>query len=109
MKRRVPSRSRTPTRPDRRGAGTATGRSKPKPTPGWKGAATARVGWRNPRTPAVPATLDLRLDEYFTASSLLGLLASQIEEPNKHWVRDWSFAMGEIMATSALRRRKKRA
>jgi hypothetical protein len=56
----------------------------------------------------VPATLDLTLDEYFAATSLLGLLASQAEEPNKQWCRDWSFDMGHTMAAEARKRRRSR-
>ena len=77
-----------------------------KPTPGWKGASQLRVGWRNPRTPAVPATLDLNLTEYFTATSLMGLLASQIDEPDRQWCCDWSFKMGTVMARAAAKRRR---
>jgi hypothetical protein len=91
----------------RSGAGAA-GTRKPdtRPTPGWKGLSTARIGWRNPRTPSVPATLDLTLDEYFTATSLMGLLASQVDEPDPKWCRDWSFRMGRAMAVEARRRRR---
>lgn len=64
-----------------------------------------RRGWRNPRTPSVPATLDLTLDEYFTATSLMGLLASQAEEPDRQWCCDWSFKMGKTMAREARKRR----
>jgi hypothetical protein len=56
----------------------------------------------------VPATLDLTLDEYFTATSLMGLLASQSQEPDKQWCRDWSFHMGRQMAAEARRRRRTR-
>jgi hypothetical protein len=56
----------------------------------------------------VPATLELTLDEYFTATSLMGLIASQVEEPNRRWCRDWSFEMGTMMAKEAQRRRKRR-
>jgi hypothetical protein len=66
-----------------------------------------RVGWRNPRTPAVPATLDITLDEYFTAASIMGLLASQVAEPDRQWCCDWSFKMGRTMAREAARRRRK--
>ncbi len=91
-------------RKNRRGAGT--GGNRKAPTPGWKG--LARVGWRNPRAPSVPATLDLTLDEYFTATSLMGLLASQVDEPNQRWCCDWSFKMGRAMATEAKRLRRAR-
>jgi len=93
----------------RPGAGAAGTRDniRRRPTPGWKGLSSARVGWRNPRTPAVPATLDITLDEYFTATSLMGLLASQVDEPDPKWCRDWSFRMGRTMAAEARRRRRK--
>jgi len=92
----------------RSGAGAGGVRSSPRrrPTPGWKGWSTLRIGWRNPRTPSVPATLDITLDEYFTATSLMGLLAGQIEEPSHKWCRDWSFKMGAMMASFARRRRR---
>jgi hypothetical protein len=38
----------------------------------------------------------------------MGLLAAATREPNKRWVRTWSFDMGEEMAAEALRRRRKR-
>jgi hypothetical protein len=92
-----------------RGAGTDVPRGS-RPTPGWKGrAASPWRGWRNPRTPAVPATLDITLDEYFTATTLMGLLASQDEEPDPQWACDWSFKMGRRMAAKALDLRKRRS
>ena len=101
MKRRPPTQTR---RKPRAGAGGATRRD--KPTPGWKGYAQMRPGWRNPRTPAVPATLDITLDEYFAAASVMGLLASQIEEPDRQWSCEWAFKMGRTMAREARKRRK---
>lgn len=65
----------------------------------------AAMGWRNPRIPSVPATLNLTLDEYFTATSLVGLLSSQTQEPNQRWCCDWSFKMGDTMARAARKRR----
>lgn len=67
-----------------------------------------RLGWRNPRTPSVPAALDLTLEEYFSAGALIGILSSQAEEPDQQWCRDWSFRLGEKMAAEARRRRKSR-
>jgi hypothetical protein len=90
----------------RRGAGADARRTDSTPTPGWKAFSAMRLGWRNPRTPAVPATLDLTLDEYFAATSLMGLLASQAQEPNQRWCCDWSFKMGHTMAREARRRRR---
>jgi hypothetical protein len=65
-----------------------------------------RFGWRNPRSPSVPVTLDLNLDEYFTAGALIGILSSQLEEPDQRWCCDWSFKMGKTMAREARKRRK---
>ncbi len=100
MKRRTP---RPKSKPRPRAVGTVTA----KPTPGWKAKNDLRHGWRNPRTPSVPATLELSLDEYYTAASLLGLISSQAEEPNQDWCRDWSFSMGSKMATEARKRRRR--
>lgn len=111
MKRRTTaSRSMTPRlkAPRRSGAGAATSAGKKRPTPGWKGWGHLLTrGWRNPRTPSVPATLDLTLDEYFAATSLMGLIASQAEEPDHRWCCDWSFKMGKTMAREARKRRRK--
>ncbi len=86
----------------RRGGGTDIASN--GPTAGWK---SHRVlAFANPRTPAVPATLDLQLDDYFAAATLMGLLASQAEKPEKEWACEWSFAMGEIMARRARERRR---
>lgn len=90
-----------------RGAGAATAR-KP-PTPGWKALGHPRGAWKNPRTPSVPATLDLTLEEYFSAGALIGILSSQAEEPNQRWACDWSFQMGRAMAKEARRRRARTA
>lgn len=105
MKRPRPSVQKKP-KPSRRAG--AAGRPS-KPTPGWNGLATLRQGWRNPRTPAVPATLDLTLDEYYAAAAVMGLLASQVQEPDPQWCADWSFKMGRTMAREAQRRRRQRA
>lgn len=109
MKPRPPKRTALKLVAHRNGVGAAGARSNPRrrPTPGWKGWSAAKVGWRNPRTPSVPATLDLTLDEYFAATSLMGLLAGQAEEPSHTWCRDWSFKMGRMMAAEARRRRRK--
>jgi hypothetical protein len=84
------------------GAGTADARKEPRA--GWKSAAA--FGWSNPRPPAVPATLQLSIDEYFAAASLIGLLSAQTEEPNQRWVCDWSFKMGRTMAKAARKQRR---
>lgn len=88
-------------------AGVRRSATPPKPTPGWKARGAPRPGWKNPRAPSVPATLDLTLDEYFAATSLMGLLASQAAEPNQRWCCDWSFKMGQTMAKAARRHRKR--
>ena len=98
-------------RPPRAGAGTAAPvRKATRPTPGWKGRRALHAqtaGWRNPRPPAVPATLDLRLEEYFAAASVMGLIAAQLDEPDQKWCTDWSFRMGRRMALEARRRRRR--
>ena len=105
---RSSSKAPAPRRPvNRRGVGADTRPSARKtPTPGWKGHTLLRVGWRNPRLPSVPATLELNLDEYYTAATLMGLIAGQVEEPSKKWCRDWAFDMGAMMAREAKRRRR---
>lgn len=101
MKRR-PATSRPAAAPRRAGK---SARAK-RPASGWK-PRTLTLGWRNPRTPAVPATLHIDLPEYYAASALMGVIASQGEEPDQQWCRDWSFRMGEMMAQEAHRRRRK--
>lgn len=78
-----------------------------KPTWGWR-PRNAGGGLKNPRPPAVPATLDITLPEYFTAAAAIGLLASQGEEPDQKWVCRWSFGLGARMAAEAKRRRTRR-
>jgi hypothetical protein len=89
-----------------RGVGKGTHRGK-RPTPGWKGHPPTAIGWRNPRTPSVPATLDIDLPEYYTAAALIGVISSQIQEPDQNWCRDWSFMMGDKMARESRKRRRK--
>lgn len=86
MTRRAPRRPRQA----HRGAGRND-----KPAPGWQAMHGALA---NPRPPAVPATLHLTLEDYFAAAALIGLLASQGNEPDQEWVRDWSYRMGRKMA-----------
>lgn len=74
------------------------------PQPGWKG--RSRTQLKNPRPPAVPATLDITLGEYFAAAATMGLLASQAEEPDREWAQEWSLDYGYEMAKRARRRRK---
>jgi hypothetical protein len=104
MKRPSASRSTSRPRPIRRGAGAAGARK--TPTPGWKALGQPRGQWRNPKPPSVSASLELNLEEYFTATALMGILASQAEEPNQRWCCAWSFDMGKAMAKEARRRRK---
>jgi hypothetical protein len=73
------------------------------PRPGWRGRATVLV---NPKPPAVPATLDLNLAEYYAAAAAMGLLAAQTEEPNKDWIAEWAMDFGVIMARKAMERRQ---
>jgi len=63
---------------------------------------------RNPRTPAVPATLDLTLEEYYAAAAVVGLLSAQLEEPDMDWVVGWALDFGERMARESRARREKR-
>jgi hypothetical protein len=56
----------------------------------------------------VPATLALSLEEYFTASALVGLLASQHDEPDHRWACQWSYKMGKTMAQESIKRRRKK-
>ncbi len=102
--KRQPRTSKPKPRPQSPRGGGAAGSARKAPTPGWKG--FRLTGWKNPRTPSVPATLELKLDEYFAAGALMGLVASQVEEPNQQWCRDWSFRMGNMMAREARKRRK---
>ena len=51
--------------------------------------------------------MDLRLDEYYAAAALMGVLASQGDEPDHKWVCEWSWKMGREMANEAKRRRKR--
>lgn len=76
-----------------------------KPTPGWKSAPTVFL---NTRAPSVPSTLAISLEEYFAAGALVGLLASQHDEPDHRWACAWSFKMGRGMAAEALKRRRKK-
>lgn len=86
-----------------RGAG---GDAANAPPWGWRGGGVI-LQFANPRAPSVPTTLDLRLDEYFAAAAVIGLIASQVHEPNQDWLTDWSFRMGEKMAATAMRRRRR--
>jgi hypothetical protein len=74
------------------------------PVAGWN-TATALA---NPRTPAVPASLDLTLEEYFAAAALVGILGAQHKEPDMAWASKWASEMGVVMAAEARKRRKKR-
>lgn len=74
------------------------------PRPGWN----VHLGFRNPRTPAVPATLDLTLEEYFAAAALVGLLSAQQVQPDMKWASQWASEMGAAMAAESRKRRRKR-
>lgn len=73
------------------------------PVAGWN----TRRALSNPRPPAVPATLDLTLSEYYAAAGAIGLLSAQLDEPDPEWACEWSHRFGEIMANAALKRRQK--
>lgn len=72
------------------------------------------AGWNpraslvNPRPPAVPATLNITLEEYYAAAGAIGLLSAQLEEPDPEWAMKWSLDFGERMAAEARRRRARR-
>ena len=53
--------------------------------------------------------MDLRLYEYFAGAALMGVLASQAEEPDPKWACQWSFSMGQRMASAAQKMRKKQS
>lgn len=103
MKSRAAARRRRVVRLSPRGDG---GGAPGTPPWGWRGKGVV-LQFSNPRTPSVPTTLDLRLDEYFAAAAVIGLIASQVHEPNQDWLADWSFRMGEKMAAVAHRRRRR--
>lgn len=75
-----------------------------RPAPGWN----SRVPLQNPRTPAVPASLDLTLEEYYAAAALVGILGAQQNEPDMEWAADWAHQMGATMAAESRKRRKRR-
>lgn len=77
-----------------------------RPVPGWNTQPDDSLA--NPRPPAVPATLNLTLDDYFAAAAAIGLLAAQEHEPDADWARKWSLEFGEKMARDARRRRQRR-
>lgn len=58
--------------------------------------------------PAVPATLELTLEEYYAAAAAIGLLAAQGDEPDPLWASQWALDFGTIMAAEARKRRAKR-
>jgi hypothetical protein len=91
----------------RNGRRGPAGKVASKPTPGWKPRAV-RPGFVNPRPPSVPNTMDLRLDEYFAGAALIGVLASQGEEPDTEWACKWAWEMGHKMAHRAVARRNGR-
>jgi hypothetical protein len=79
-----------------------------RPAAGWKARVVARPPFVNPRPPSVPSTMDLRLDEYFAGAALIGVLASQGEEPDVEWACQWAWDMGHKMARQAVKRRNTR-
>lgn len=78
------------------------------PTPGWKAHASFPA-FLNPRPPSVPTTLDLRLYEYFAGAALMGVLASQGNEPDQRWACEWAWKMGKRMASEAAKLRRKKS
>jgi hypothetical protein len=71
------------------------------PVAGWN----LRTALENPRPPAVPASLDLTLDEYYAAAGAMGLLAAQLDAPDAEWAASWALDFGKVMADEARRRR----
>lgn len=57
---------------------------------------------------SVANTLELTLEEYFACGSVMDLLASQSEEPDRKWVCSCSYQMGREMAAEVRRRRMSR-
>jgi hypothetical protein len=101
--KRQPRKSEPTSRPvPQRPAGSADA----KPTPGWK--PRNPRGWSNPRPPSVPSTMDLRLDEYYAGAALIGVIASQGEEPDLRWVREWTWKLADQMCADALKRRRRK-
>lgn len=78
-----------------------------RPVAGWN-AREVRTGLQNPRTPAVPASLELSLEEYYAAAALVGLLSAQEKEPDIEWAAQWAHEMGVTMAAESRKRRRKR-
>lgn len=76
-----------------------------RPTPGWK-PRHEPTPLANPRPPALPASLDIQLHEYFAAAGVIGLLAAQGEEPDVEWAIKWSLKFGEKMAAQARGKKK---
>lgn len=77
-------------------------------TPGWKAHRHRSAAFANPRPPAVPATLEITLEEYYAAAAAMGLLAAQSEECDPEWASEWALNFGAVMAARARERRKKR-
>lgn len=75
------------------------------PSPGWN-ARTQPTPLQNPRPPAVPASLDLTLEEYYTATALMGILSAQEHEPDIEWAAKWAADMGAAQAREMRKRRK---
>ena len=73
------------------------------PLAGWN----SRSKLLNPRAPAVPATLDITLEEYYAAAGVIGLLSAQLQEPDPDWASDWALNFGQRMAAKARQRRKR--
>jgi hypothetical protein len=80
----------------------------------WKRSVNPVSGWNtkqalaNPRPPAVPASLDLTIEEYFAAAGAIGLLAAQLDEPDPVWAAKWALEFGITMAAMARTQRLRR-
>lgn len=89
-----------------------TWRASSRPTPGWKprtaAADSVATPLVNPRPPAVPATLQLSLEQYYAGCGAIGILAAQGEEPDMDWIIEQSIEFGEKMAKGTRRRRHRK-
>ena len=83
------------------------GKDAAEPPPGWRGHPFP-IALLNPKSPSVPATLDLTLEDYYTSSAVIGMLASQFGEPNREWACRWVLDFGEKLARASRKRRRKR-
>jgi hypothetical protein len=84
--------------------------SETEPAQQWtpRGGGGSATPLQNPRTPAVPATLEINLEEYYAAAALIGVLSAQGAQPAIDWIKKITHDMGAAMAEEARLRRKLR-